>query len=126
MNLLSRSPRQHSIVFCMATSLLFLCSCAKPDSISIAARDTDRLLRKYERVKDPKEIRAWLTAYHGEADGQQVMYSFADWAISNPEGFIAITDGFTDGERKSFAEGFSDAINQSSSVEEFKNAFKGR
>jgi hypothetical protein len=84
------------------------------------------LLRKYERVKDPKEIRAWLLDYHGEADGQEVMYSFVAWAISNPDGFIAITDGFTDDEQKIFAERFSDAIYQSSSVEEFKNAFKGR
>jgi hypothetical protein len=110
----------------MATSLLFVCSCDKPDSISIAARDTDRLLRKYERGKDPKEIRAWLLDYHGEAPGQQVMYSFVDWAISNPDGFIAITDGFTDDEQKIFVERLSDAIYQGSSVDEFKNAFKGR
>jgi hypothetical protein len=84
------------------------------------------LLRRYERVKDPKEIRAWLMAYHGEAPGQQVMYSFVEWAISNPDGFITITDGFTDGEQEKFSERFSDAIYQSSSVEEFKNAFKGR
>jgi hypothetical protein len=58
------------------------------------------LLRKYERVKDPKEIRAWLMAYHGEAPGQQVMYVFAAWAISNPDGFIAITDGLRTARRK--------------------------
>jgi hypothetical protein len=53
----------------------------------------------------------------------KVMYSFVDWAISNPDGFIAITDGFTDGEQKIFVEGFSDAIFQSSREREFKNAF---
>jgi len=101
---------------------------AGPQLLALAEKtsDTDRLLRKYERVKDPKEIRAWLMAYHGEAPGQQVMYSFVDWAISNPDGFIAITDGFTDGEQKIFVEGFSDAIYQSSREREFKNAFKGR
>ena len=59
----------------MATSMLFVCSCAKSDPISIAAHGTDSLLKKYERVKDPKEIRTWLLASHGDADGQEVMYS---------------------------------------------------
>jgi hypothetical protein len=66
------------------------------------------LLRKYERVKDPTEIKAWLMAYHGEAPGQQVMYVFIVWAISDPDGFIAITDGFTDGEQKIFSERFAE------------------
>jgi hypothetical protein len=55
------------------------------DSISLAGRHTSELLALHVRNDQTGEVLAWLTQYHGEAPGHQVMITFVEWAINNAE-----------------------------------------
>lgn len=60
------------------------------DSISLAGRHTSELLALHARDDQTGEVLAWLTQYHGEASGHQVMIIFVEWAINNAESAEAL------------------------------------
>lgn len=55
------------------------------DPISLAGRHTHELLALHARSDQSSEILTWLTQYHGEAPGHQVMIVFTQWSINNTE-----------------------------------------
>jgi hypothetical protein len=84
---------------------------------------TNWILRKYEVTGFPSEIREWLTRYHGEATDQQVFYSFVDWGLAHPSGFIEITERVDLTERKRLIDRLAGGIIDNLDGEEFANVF---
>ncbi|HKA18133.1 MAG TPA: hypothetical protein VKN18_07430 [Blastocatellia bacterium] len=63
------------------------------DQIDRVGVETDKILREYERTRDPKPLRLWLTGYRGEATGHEVMIVVAEWAIKHQSAFIFVIEG---------------------------------
>lgn len=109
------------------TVLLVCCTasaCAMTqDSIDKIGDETDRILAKYEKTKDTQETVAWLTKYHGEVQGHQVMIVFADWAMSHQDDFTKIVSNLGNKERDGFVERFAFALTDSELDDKFRKAF---
>ncbi len=97
---------------------------ARSDTIDQAALDTQRILKTYERTRDPKEINSWLIDYHGEAPGHQVMTTLVQWSLEHQSDFITIIDGIRQDKQHEFVEKFAFALTDTALDKEFKERFK--
>ena len=117
--------KQFINMFLPLVVLLGSLPCMAQDAIDKAGDDTIRVIKEYERNHDAKAIRLWLTEYHGEATGHQVMIVFAEWAMKHQSDFISIAEGIKKEKQKEFAESFAFALTDSGSDREFKGNFRG-
>ncbi|NJM53840.1 MAG: hypothetical protein HC846_10895 [Blastocatellia bacterium] len=98
--------------------------CNDVGRIEQARIGTDWVLRKYEFTGSPREIRNWLLAYHGEADNQQVFYSFVGWGLTHQKDFIKIVEGIDASEKSRVMSQLAWGIVDSVQLVEFENSFK--
>jgi hypothetical protein len=92
--------------------------------IEEARISTDWVIKRYEFKGSPREIRNWLTSYHGEADNQQVFYTFIGWSLENQQDFIDIVEEIEPNKKQKVLSLVSSGIIDSVQIVEFENAFR--
>ncbi len=79
------------LVLCVLTAGFFVFLYRNGDSVDRAAIDTEmRLVGTRIGLCNEECISTWLTEYHGEAPGHQVMITFVSFGISNTNLFLKI------------------------------------
>ena len=58
-------------------------ACQKVDEFSQPSIELKEKLADYKNSKNPKPIYEWVSTYHGEASGHQMMINFVNWGNQN-------------------------------------------
>lgn len=95
------------------------------DTIEAADRETRRQIRNYERTGNAQDLRRWITVYHGEAPGHQVLICLGDWSLKHPEHFLSLISGLKRDREYDFYRRFGFALADSGQDEAFLQAFQG-
>ena len=117
----SRYPKTLFVILVLSVAVFPLVQ----DQIDWVGVETNKILREYERTRDPKPLRLWLTGYRGEATGHEVMIVVAEWAINHQSAFIFAIEGIQKEKVQPFVENFVFALTDTSSDKEFRKSFKG-
>jgi|SRR5262244_613969 len=117
----SRYPKTLFVILVLSVAVYPLVQ----DQIDRVGVETHKILREYERTRDPKPLRLWLTEYRGEATGHEVMILVVEWAIKNQSAFILAIEGIQKEKVQPFVESFAFAVTDTSSDKEFRKSFKG-
>jgi hypothetical protein len=117
----SRYPKALFVILVLSVAVFALVQ----DQIDRVGVETHKILREYERTRDPKPLRLWLTGYRGEATGHEVMIVVAEWAIKHQSDFIFAIEGIQKKEVQTFVGSFAFALTDASSDKEFRESFKG-
>lgn len=94
------------------------------DSIHRANIETKWLLRAHRFTDRSDELKKWLTQYHGEASGSEVMALMASWCINNKSKAEELFSGFNQAESALLAKRLSSAAHQSGTANQFQLTFK--
>jgi hypothetical protein len=110
--------------FCFGPQALEALSYTSADHIERAAKDTTRLLERYERSGDSREIRNWFRSCPSEAPRFQMFVTLGEWALHNKAGFVKIAEELPEPDRHDFLELLRESLSQSALWDKFKVAFQ--